>query len=357
MRRLGLVALLLGLAARGAAAPAPMATPVEARLAVICYHRFGPETAKDPYKISLRRLRAQLAWLKQDGWQGVGLTQVAAAMAGHPEALPLKGVMLTVDDGYKAGALGAKAFEEAGYRGVFFVNPGSIDGRLFLTWDDLRALEARGHTVASHSADHPNLAKVPAGMTPAAWKAWLDRELRGARLELERRLGHPVTALAWPFGAYNGPLIAEAKAAGYDQLYTVSGGLNMVDRLDGLRLRRILLMGHPSLAAFKRHLRLLPVRAKVTGLAEGDLFYRSQLPRTVRAQGLDLRAGLGDRPLAPAGPGRWILPRSLGNGFHYLVFDQGHGATLRRSPLLFQVVPDAWKACYRAIDESAPPKP
>ena len=342
--------MALALAATAAAG----ARAEEPRLAVICYHRFGPETAQDPYKISLKRLRAQLAWLKADGWQGVGLTQVAAALAGQPAALPQKAVLLTVDDGYKAGALGAAAFEEAGYRGVFFVNPGSIGGRVFLTWDDLKGLEARGHAVASHSATHPNLAKIPAGLAPAAWRAWLDGELRGARLDIERRLGHPVTALAWPFGAYNVPLIAAARAAGYTQLYTVSGGLNDAAALDGWRLRRILLMGHPSLEAFKRHLRTLPVQARVRGLEEGALLFRSQLPRTVLADGEGLRAGLGGKALEPLADGRWSLPARLKDGFHYLVLDQGAGEGLRRTPLLFQVAPDDWKACYRALEKRSP---
>jgi len=342
-RGLLFVALALALAPAWAQAADPV-------LAVIYYHRFGAETAKDPYKISLKRLQAQLAWLKADGWQGVGLTQVAAAMQGVAGALPPKGVMLTVDDGYKAGALGAAAFEAAGYRGVYFVNPGSIGSRAFLGWDDLKRLEARGHSVASHSTDHPNMAKVPKGMRPAAFKAWLDSELRGSRLTIEQRLGHAVTALAWPFGAYNLPLIAAAQAAGYSQLYTVSGGLNVGSSLDGLRLRRVLLMGHPSLEAFQRHLRTLPVQAQVHGLEEGALLFRWQLPRRVGADGPDLRAGLGYRPIDADAQGRWELPADLKDGFHYLVLDQGDGEHLRRTPLLFQVAPDAWKACYQGLE-------
>jgi len=48
---------------------------------------------------------------------------------------------------------------------------------------------------------------------PGRLEGWLDGELRGSRVEIERRLGHPVGALAWPFGAYNVPLIDAAKAA------------------------------------------------------------------------------------------------------------------------------------------------
>jgi peptidoglycan/xylan/chitin deacetylase (PgdA/CDA1 family) len=348
----GLLAVL-ALAAPARAAAGSPAQGADPCLAVICYHRFGTETAKDPYKISLKRLRAQLAWLREDGWQGVGLSQVAAAQDGRA-ALPPKAVLLTVDDGYKAGMAGAEAFEDAGYRGVFFVNPGSIGGRAFMSWDEVRSLESRGHAVASHSGTHPNLAKVPPGKSIAAWRAWLDEELRGSRLELERRLGHPVTALAWPFGAYDLPLIRAARAAGYDQLYTVSGGLNLGSTLDRWRLRRILLMGHPALAAFQRHLGTLPVAASAKGLEEGALIFRSQLPRNVRVQGEGLRAGLAGREVVPSAEGRWLLPADLKEGFHYLVLEQGRGPGLHRTPLLFQVAPDDWAPYYRSLPEASP---
>ncbi|HXB97684.1 MAG TPA: polysaccharide deacetylase family protein [bacterium] len=315
-------------------------------LAVVCYHRFGAETEKDPYRISLARLDAQLDWLVRDGWANVTLDQVAEALRGHTDALPAKGVLLTVDDGYKAGALGAAHFEAHGYRGVYFVNPGSLGSKAFLSWGDLKALEARGHVVASHTSDHPNMAKVPSDQDPGQYAAWAWGQLAGSRRLIEQRLGHPVTALAWPFGAYNPALVRAARRAGYTQLYTVSGGLNLAAGLDGLRLRRILLMGHPSLEAFIRHLRTLPVESPPQGLAEGDLIYQPELPRGLSGGGEGLRAVLGNGGLERP----WRLPADLGPGFHYLVLETGDGAGIRRSPLLFQVAPQAWKPYFDALD-------
>jgi peptidoglycan/xylan/chitin deacetylase (PgdA/CDA1 family) len=320
-------------------------------LAAVCYHRFGPETRLDPYRISTRRLAEQLAWLRRDGWQGVSLSQVAAALDGDPKALPAKGVLLSVDDGYKAGALGAPVFERYGYRAVYFIYPSVIGHGAFLSWDDLHRLEARGHEVAGHSLTHPNLAKPGPDMDPAAYAAWVRHELKDSKDILERAMGHAVPALAWPYGAYNPALVAAARAAGYTQLWTVSGGLNRPGALDAMRLRRILLMGTPSLDSFRRRLQALPADASLDGLNEGDLIYRSQLPMRLRVEGNAL-AALSGEPLAfdpVPGAKEVTLPADLGNGFHFLAVDQGLGGERHMTPLLFQVAPDSWKPYFQAI--------
>jgi peptidoglycan/xylan/chitin deacetylase (PgdA/CDA1 family) len=340
-------ALVLGLAA----APALFGAAPEPVLAAICYHRFGPETRLDPYRISTQRLGEQMGWLRSNGWQAVSLSQVAAALSGDASALPAKGVLLSVDDGYKAGALGAAVFEHYGYRAVYFVYPSVLGHGAFLGWDDLRALEARGFEVACHTLSHPNLAKVPAGMDAAAYAAWVGGELVESKRILERNLGHPVQALAWPYGAYNPALVAAAKRAGYSQLWTVSGGLNRVHALDGMRLRRILLMGSPPLKSFSRRMQANPVDAPLQGLAEGDLVYRSQLPLSLRV-GDGAQASLGSEPLGlEQGPGSRVLTLGpdLADGFHYLILDEGSGPSRRVSPILFQVAPDAWKPCFAAL--------
>jgi peptidoglycan/xylan/chitin deacetylase (PgdA/CDA1 family) len=339
-------------ATAGPAAPrkAPARTSArEPLLASVCYHRFGTETRLDPYRISLKRLGAQLDWLRSHGWQGVSLTQVAAALQGVPGALPPKGVLLSVDDGYKAGALGAKVFESHGYRAVYFVYPSVLGAGSFLSWDDLKRLEARGHTVACHSMTHPDLAKVPKGMDPADYGAWIVHELADSKRRLEQGLGHPVTALAWPYGAYNPALSAAARRAGYTQVWSVSGGLNLGRSLEPDRLRRILLMGHPSLSSFKERFAALPVLDACKGVQEGGMVYRSELPLALRLR-KGVRAYLGGRQLKapPDAPGP-VLGADLVNGFHYLVLQEDAAGGRRESPLLFQVIPDRWKAHFDAL--------
>jgi peptidoglycan/xylan/chitin deacetylase (PgdA/CDA1 family) len=320
----------------------------ESVLAAICYHRFGVETSKDPYRISLKRLAAELVWLHADGWQSVSLTQVAAALNGDLTSLPSKGVLLTVDDGYRAGALSAKVFERHGFRAVYFVVPSVLGHGAFLSYKDLRALEARGHEVASHTLTHPDLAKIPAGMDPAAYAAWVDHELSEPKRLLEAALGHPVTALAWPYGAYNPAISAAALRAGYTQLWNVSGGLNPVGDLDRTRLRRIILMGHPPLLTFQRRLLALPLTDPIEGITEGALIYRAQLPWRIRVP-KGVRAALGGKPLPLDASGGVTLNRKTGNGFHYLDFAEENGAGRRGTSFLFQVVPNAWKPYFDAL--------
>lgn len=257
---------------------APALAPAQAVLQVLCYHRFAPDCGKDPYCVGDAELQAQLAWLKAQGWESVGLTRVARALDGL-EPLPPKAVMLSVDDGYKAGFRGAEAFEAAGYRGVFFVNPGSLAApasaarSAFGTAQDLRDLEARGHDIGSHGMTHANLGRVPTGLDVEAYRAWLDRELAGSRRALERILGHPVTDLAWPYGAYNEAVIRAAQAAGYRQLYTVTHAAAWLPGADRLRLPRYLLQRPLSQAAFRRNLAAARAPAALDGWRDGQVEY------------------------------------------------------------------------------------
>lgn len=324
----------------------------ERLLAAVCYHRFGAETRKDPYRISLARLAAQLDWLHADGWRSVSLTQVAAALDGDTRALPLKGVLLSVDDGYKAGALAAGVFEHHGFHAVYFVVPSVVGEGSFLSYDDLRALEARGFEVASHTLTHPDLAKVPKGMDPAAYVRWVDHELTESKRLLERGLGHPVEALAWPYGAYNPAVAAAARRAGYRQLWSVSGGVNSTRSLDRLRLRRILLMGHPPLGTFQKRLSAKPLPFAVPGISEGALVYRSELPLRIGVP-KGVRAALGGVPLAFGTDGGITLD-ALKNGFHYLNLAEEDGGG-RQTPYLFQVVPDAWRPYFEALASGSRP--
>jgi peptidoglycan/xylan/chitin deacetylase (PgdA/CDA1 family) len=247
-------------------------------LQVLCYHRFAPDCGKDPYCVTDAELKAQLDWLKAEGWQSVGLSQVARALDGA-EALPEKAVMLSVDDGYKTGARGAEVFESAGYRGVFFINPGSLASpkhaakSAFVTAEVLQDLQSRGHSIGSHGMTHANMAKVPEGMAPQGYRDWLHQELAGSRERLEAVLGRAVTDLAWPFGAYNNAVIQAAQRAGYRQLYTVTDASAQVPGADRLRLPRFLLMRPFTLASFQRRIDRASAPAVLDGVEDGQVTY------------------------------------------------------------------------------------
>ncbi len=89
-----------------------------------------------------------------------------------------------------------------------------------MTWEDVTALARAGMDIGSHTRSH----RVLQTLDPDE----LDRELRGSRLELEERLGAPVTSLAYPVGyplGSNASLRDAVRAAGYELGLTCRSGM------------------------------------------------------------------------------------------------------------------------------------
>ncbi len=101
--------------------------------------------------------------------------------------------------------------------------------QLIMTWDDVRALAAMGMEIGSHCRSHRVLQTVP--------QDELHDELAGSRAALERELGQPVRAIAYPVGR---PIVGErhlleaVAAAGYDIGFTNASGVNALRTIPGM---------------------------------------------------------------------------------------------------------------------------
>lgn len=115
-----------------------------------------------------------------------------------------KCLTMSYDDGNHADRRLTDLFNRHGIRGTFNLNSGRFGG------DNIEAREVkalyRGHEVASHTVNHPNLAHCPG--PAAAWEVMEDR--RG----LEALAGRPVRGFAYPYGAYSDEVIAALRACG-----------------------------------------------------------------------------------------------------------------------------------------------
>jgi peptidoglycan/xylan/chitin deacetylase (PgdA/CDA1 family) len=92
-----------------------------------------------------------------------------------------------------------------------------------LDWDGVLALRDAGMDVASHTRGH----RVLQTLRPDV----LAGDLADSKAELERRLGQPVRAVAYPVGKriHDHPAVREAvRAAGYDLGFVVSPGVNVL---------------------------------------------------------------------------------------------------------------------------------
>jgi len=80
--------------------------------------------------------------------------------------------------------------------------------------------------------DHP-----PRAMGPEEYRAWIDRELRESKREIETELRKPVTALAYPYGGYDEFVAERTRAAGYRAALTCDDGY-VTDGTDPWHLSR-----------------------------------------------------------------------------------------------------------------------
>jgi peptidoglycan/xylan/chitin deacetylase (PgdA/CDA1 family) len=96
--------------------------------------------------------------------------------------------------------------------------------QLLLTWDHVRALRQAGMDVQSHTRTHRVLQTLDDD-------ALLD-ELAGSRADLERELGEPARALAYPVGtpiAERSPIRAALEKAGYELGFSNGTGSNPIN--------------------------------------------------------------------------------------------------------------------------------
>ena len=177
--------------------------------------------AANRYKLQLADFDAQLegvAQVRSDvpvvvnsaGWvQPSG--PAASREQDPPHAAPF---LVTVDDGgVSFHTIIAGRLEQRGWRGHCFVSTDLIGQRGFLTAEQIRDLDARGHLIGSHSASHP------ARFSSLAFDDMV-REWRRSREVLEELLGHEVEVGSVP-GGYFSPMVARAASkAGLRVLFT-----------------------------------------------------------------------------------------------------------------------------------------
>jgi peptidoglycan/xylan/chitin deacetylase (PgdA/CDA1 family) len=94
--------------------------------------------------------------------------------------------------------------------------------RLIMTWDQVRALEHAGMRIESHTRHHHVLETLDDGP--------LRDELVQSRDDLERELGHPVHAIAYPVGrtVQHARILAAVTAAGYRLGFANCNGVNVL---------------------------------------------------------------------------------------------------------------------------------
>lgn len=126
-------------------------------------------------------------------------------------------VSITFDDGLTSQYDNAAPVLAAdGLPATFYLISNNVGSGGYMSVSQAAALQARGHEIGSHSATHANLPSLSASA--------LTDELAGSKAALEANFG-TIRSLAYPFGAYNATVAAEAGKY-YTTARTTDGGFN-----------------------------------------------------------------------------------------------------------------------------------
>jgi peptidoglycan/xylan/chitin deacetylase (PgdA/CDA1 family) len=213
-------------------------------LAVLCYHRTADDDAT-PWTISNRVFARQIGWLGRH-FELISLAETQRRIRSGVNPRPA--LSITFDDGYAENCLQAlPLLLGRKIPCTYFVTAGNVlQGAPFEhdlgcghrfpanTPQQLRELAAAGVEIGAHSYSHADFGGIT---DPRQFQ----RELVGARDDLEASIGAPIRYFAFPFGQranLSRRAFEAAAAAGYDAVCSAYGGLNLPGQ-DAFHLRRI----------------------------------------------------------------------------------------------------------------------
>jgi len=200
------------------------ASPVE-EVTVLIYHRFG-EGRYPTTNVGTERFREQMAYLLANNYRVISLADLVNALASK-KPLPDKAVVITIDDAYKSVYRnGWPILKSFGFPFTVFVYVKGVEDGFYdyMTWNQIRELQAQGVDFQDHGYSHQRMADVPEGMAEESYRSWLSADMiKSSRIMMEK-LGSRPRFFAVPYGEYNQQIIDEARLAGYDAVLTQDPG-------------------------------------------------------------------------------------------------------------------------------------
>ncbi|WFE68014.1 polysaccharide deacetylase family protein [Thiomicrospira sp. R3] len=195
---------------------------------ILMYHHFGDDTPQST-SVTLEQFDAHLDYLKDNQFNVWPMSKLISHW-DKAKAIPERTVVLTADDAYISVYTQAyPRLKALGWSMTTFVNSEPVDRGFgnFMTWQQMREMQADGFEFANHSHTHSKMRQID-GETQAEMLVRVRQELEIAQQRLEAELGAENVPMlfAYPYGEYSesaANLIAEM---GYVGLAQVSGAVD-----------------------------------------------------------------------------------------------------------------------------------
>jgi peptidoglycan/xylan/chitin deacetylase (PgdA/CDA1 family) len=204
--------------------------------------------------------QSQIAWLRQENWRGLSVSEALKYPAGNS-------VAITFDDGCETDLIAsAPILKESGFNATFYVTVGFVGKPGYLSPQQLRQLNSQGFEIGCHSMTHTYLNDLE--------QPELRREISDAGKNLEDLIGKKVEHFSCPGGRYDARALTAAKEACYQSLATSHARVNSPSTNPFLLGRVAILRGFDD-AIFER-------------VCSGEALWRMRLAESARgtARGL-----------------------------------------------------------------------
>src|SRR3954469_2721472 len=187
------------------------------------------------YILRKEDFEAQLNELQRTSWHGVSVSE---ALRSYDE----KTVAITFDDGCETDLLyAAPLLKERNFGATFYLTTGFLGKPGYLSPAQVRQLSGLGFEIGCHSMTHPYLTDIN--------EEDLQREIAGAKVQLEQILGRAVEHFSCPGGRHNQRVSENARQAGYRTVPTIRIQVNSKSS-NPMALGRVAVMRSTSLATF-----------------------------------------------------------------------------------------------------------
>lgn len=227
-------------------------------MTIVLFHRVTDEIPEDCLTVSTAWFRSFCA-LMRDRFHVVPLAQVHRLLQSG-QTPPMRTVAITFDDSYRDNLFAARVLAEHGLPATFFVPtryigtdhvyPWDLGLKRManLSWDDVKEMQALGHSIQSHSVSHPDFGQIDADQARG--------ELAESKRTLEDRLAQPVRYFAYPFGGrtnFRSEYWRLAQDLGYEGCYSAISGF-VTPQMRGQILPREPMPYYRSLLHLELHL-------------------------------------------------------------------------------------------------------
>jgi peptidoglycan/xylan/chitin deacetylase (PgdA/CDA1 family) len=191
------------------------------RVPILVYHSIAPHhpgqsVEQRELDVDTAAFKAQMQYLAERRYNVIPLSTLVAALERN-EPVPERAVVITFDDGWRTQyEYALPLLRQFHLTATFFiitkgvgVDPG------YMTWEEIKELQAAGMMVGAHTRRHPKLTDpgVP-----------INDEVVGSRDDLQRNLGAAPDLFAYPYGAWDERIAAAVKAAGFRAARGLAGG-------------------------------------------------------------------------------------------------------------------------------------